>query len=432
VTFRPDPEILRAIQQAQRQVLPEPPQNIQRISEAARLSAQAQQAIDRALREHGLDTSAYAPTSRMLVEEQAHTDLARNIAERAGGWQSLNLQLSLQSGQLDAVNRLLEAYPALRNVAKIMDQAQSAYTQAMKTSHLLRSVVPTSLLAAQTSVGVIAGRLEALDLLATHPMLSARLLEPHAAYAQFVESTARRFQRSSSQHALAGLDGALIIGNDLVLNTCRTLNDFFVEPIDDDTPVPSPRLNVQSVVRRELTSNPAVRSGMNVGQLLSLAPAGHTALRARRVGSLVAQCIELHDVAGQRQIFRGTTKLWSSCNDLPFATVRDRTGLGELIDRLYFVFYEGTGSGGRLISDNFRTDEDCAFVWNVKHLRTWLRHDEGHGGPGKVQAKRRDILNALEWFGLQGIPRTADEYQYLHRRLIEDANRFTEDLQRAL
>jgi hypothetical protein len=429
VTHFPDSEWLRAIEQAQRYLLPELTQNILQGSEAARLSLQAQGEIDRVMRGQGLNTSVYDATTRMFAEQRAQSDLIRNtLADHRSAWKEVNLRLSDQTQQWDAVNRLLDDHVSLRSVATTMHDAQAAFAQAMQSRDLLGTGVPTSLLAAQTSVGIITGRLEELDLLATHPLLSARLLQPHAVHAQFVERAARRLRRYSTAQAMAAVEGALLVGDDLVIDSSRGIHDHLTLPTGGDEPMVVSKFNMQLVVRQELKKHGLLPANRGIDELSDVSPAAATARRARRVAKVIQQHIEADSFEGASGIFQGTGKVWAACVDLPFITVRDRATLGDLIDHLYFVFYEGTGEAKRLRAYDLMSDSECEFVWKVKHLRTWLRHDVEHGSPSDIRASRRKIFEAIRWFGLTGMPRTADDFQNLQRRLIEEAERFLLDL----
>lgn len=104
---------------------------------------------------------------------------------------------------------------------------------------------------------------------------------------------------------------------------------------------------------------------------------------AQSLQRLLITCNRAKKINGKDAIFKYTDKFVEAIVTLSRINSGDEHSLGDLIDALYLLVYEGAGKdklrflcdfGGPLKS------QDCEFVWHLKHLRNkWLRHDIEHG-----------------------------------------------------
>lgn len=91
--------------------------------------------------------------------------------------------------------------------------------------------------------------------------------------------------------------------------------------------------------------------------------------------------------------------------------VRDSESYGKLIDGLYFLAYEGSGSCKRLptpVPD---------FAMDVKFLRTGIRHDLDHGDTGEVIKKRVRKGAVFEKFSGKKSPQECGPEDFLATQL---------------
>jgi len=92
---------------------------------------------------------------------------------------------------------------------------------------------------------------------------------------------------------------------------------------------------------------------------------------------------------GQDQVFKPTSRTMRACAIIPSLIARSETDFYHLIDHLFFLLYEGSGTANRLTSIF-----DASFLeplWKVKHLRLAARHDIDHGSKGDIEKKRAKI-----------------------------------------
>lgn len=84
-----------------------------------------------------------------------------------------------------------------------------------------------------------------------------------------------------------------------------------------------------------------------------------------------------------------TNKSTKALNELsrPCGNEKD---YNKLIDHLYFLVYEGSGSCKRL------PQPPPQFSMDVKFLRTGLRHDVDHGSPSDVAKKKKQLAATFQ------------------------------------
>jgi len=102
---------------------------------------------------------------------------------------------------------------------------------------------------------------------------------------------------------------------------------------------------------------------------------------AETVGLLVHAVNDKYSAIHGEDLFKLTNKSTKALKTIE-KPCRDVEAYGQLIDALYFLVYEGSGSCKRLATP------PPAFSMDVKFLRTELRHDLDHG-PDKGVAKKR-------------------------------------------
>lgn len=69
-------------------------------------------------------------------------------------------------------------------------------------------------------------------------------------------------------------------------------------------------------------------------------------------------------------------------------------GFGRIINALYFLLYEASGDGRRLVP--LSSDSELAPLWRIKHLRLRYDHDIEHGSSSDVQSKYLKIGAAFQ------------------------------------
>ena len=278
------------------------------------------------------------------------------------------------------------------------------------------------------SIG-LANRIRDVGLLARREMLSARLFEVPRAYAQFVRHTIDRLAADPTPDIAARLRGSLNLSEHQLLEIADSVSAFVAIPEDEEEPDAIRILDAPYTQQDELLSYEIVRDENDTAALTLISPTAQTVQRSRRVLELVTLCNE----AGKTstfgvEIFKPTTRLMTVFSDLPWLSATDRSRFGDLIDCLYFIFYEGAGKDNLRFHDKNGgplSDADCDLIWCIKHLRNkWSRHDADHGKEKEIQKSWAELAAKFRWLGLAEHPTDTRHFQQLHLKLLELAEDF--------
>lgn len=96
---------------------------------------------------------------------------------------------------------------------------------------------------------------------------------------------------------------------------------------------------------------------------------------------------------GQVPVFKPTSQTMRACASLPTAIATNEISFNVLIDHLFFLVYEGSGTANRLTTLVGTTF--LAPLWKVKHIRLNARHDINHGKQREIEKKKGKINDAF-------------------------------------
>lgn len=268
-----------------------------------------------------------------------------------------------------------------------------------------------------------------IGLLAQRETLSARLFEVPNSYAEFVSLTVDRLAADPTPEIAARLRGSLVLAEYQLLGISDTVRKFIVVPEDDEESDAKRVLDAPFVQQNELLSYKFTEDENNTEALIEISPTAKTVEQARRVLQLVIMCNEAGKTSGfTEDIFKPTTQLISACVDLPWLSATDKRRFGDVVDCLYFIFYEGAGK------DNLRfleshggplTINDCDLIWCIKHLRNkWSRHDVDHGKEKEIRKSWIELSEKFKLLGLANHPTETHHFQQLHYKLLVLAENF--------
>jgi hypothetical protein len=268
-----------------------------------------------------------------------------------------------------------------------------------------------------------------------HADLCRRLLEPANVFSKFSEDTFSLIREATEPKVLKALNASLALADAQHLANLDTLSAFMESPVDGDAISASRMLVAPFTQRSELLELPEEIDD-DVESLVSQSEGAQAVENARGLLDLVTCCNKSSRVKGGPEVFKPTTKLLEVFSDLPWLLPDSEKALGEFIDCLFFLLYEGAGK------DNLRfmqkhggplADTDCRVIWCVKFLRNkWLRHDADHGKQSDIERSWGDLGAQFRWLGLGGYPKSARDYRQLHRQLLAEVSAFLERLLNAL
>ena len=145
-------------------------------------------------------------------------------------------------------------------------------------------------------------------------------------------------------------------------------------------------------------------------------------------GAIVSTVVRINEAFRRRggdDIFFPTNRSLWAASIIPAVVAGTERDFANVVDALFFLLYEGSGTAGRL--SPHLGEKDLKPLWCLKHLRLYYRHDIEHGG-GKDIAKKYQKVGAAfiaiagkrlparptEWTSAQ-----AELYQQLFDMLIK-------------
>jgi hypothetical protein len=278
------------------------------------------------------------------------------------------------------------------------------------------------------SIG-LANRMNDIGLLARREMLSARLFGAPSAYTAFVRHTTKLLIDNPAPEVAARLRGSLNLAEQQLLDITDTVCNLIVVPDDEDAPDNTRTLNAPFTQQEELLSFDSVEDESDLEAMIIASPTAKTVDISRRVLELVLLCNEASKTSSCGvEIFKPTTRLMTVFIDLPWLTPSDRYRFADLIDCLYFIFYEGAGKDKLRFLDTHGGPlnvAECDLIWCIKHLRNkWTRHDADHGREQDIQKSWTELAKKFRWLGLAEYPWESRHFQKLHYELLLLAEEF--------
>ncbi len=267
-------------------------------------------------------------------------------------------------------------------------------------------------------------------------ILAPVLLRPSTMLTALARRTAGRIARSGDSIERARLEASVEIVEAQVAGQLTDLGARIDgSTVEDDDLAPDRRMALPTRQQAEMLAAPP-ETPIDAETLA--ATSGGVALHAlaRQILSLALEVNLARRLNGGDDIFKLTNRIVQVAIDLPWMDVANKHALGDFVDDLYFLLYEGAGKDRLrfLQSQGGPLDDDaCEIVFVVKHLRNkWLRHDAEHGDEASVRKSYSLLDGRLRALGIPGMPRRPNEFRILQKRLLEEAHAFLSRLHDAL
>ena len=297
---------------------------------------------------------------------------------------------------------------------------------------LLNEQVARSALAWNTGISESFKRISELGILGTRLDLTNSLLAPSLMHARFAEDTLSLLKVASEPRLFKALNASLNLVDAQHVANAGLLKLLAPTFTDDDATSSTWELNAPFVQREELLSEAELEDDEDIELVVSHSPAAQETEQTRAVLLLTTDCNKAIRTKGLPEIFKPTTRVLEVFGNLPWLIPHDEKSFGDFVDGLYFVAYEGARK------DNLRflqkhggplTDAECDVIWSIKTLRNkWLRHDADHGKESDINKSWNSLDECFRRLGLQGYPRTSDDYRLLHRSLLAQMREFLSKL----
>ncbi|MCA9442603.1 MAG: hypothetical protein KC964_17500, partial [Candidatus Omnitrophica bacterium] len=253
--------------------------------------------------------------------------------------------------------------------------------------------------------------------------LVSRILEPSRVYADFIQKTQIELQRSPLQDIAKALSASAELAQSQYLRSISQKQPVISSSLAKIQQLHPSTINLFKVQQKELIQKPELVKDDADFELIQLPTSTFLSEMSSEVLILVNDCNELWSFDREEDLFKPTRKLMVAITELPLTVATDKTSLGNIVDFLYFILYEGSGEMSRLLSEKkgVLEKDECNVIWAIKHLRNyWLRHDPDHGDDATIKKKRESLRESLEGLGFTNLPRRPEEFKALQTKLLEE------------
>ncbi len=410
--------------------------NISQIERIIAQAAEQQRRIER----------LYSPTQSVVDKLAAHhrrySHLTDSIAVFLAREQAMRIAALETTGVQDLTTKMEAARAAMEKLVAPYDRIQEVVRaqyagwermRAQQAALVEKSILGIPQLSQSTraweygSAGLL-NRLQEVRLAAERQALAARLMAAPAAYTEFVQRTTDRLATAPSEAAARALRASINLAESQLLDITESLCTIVAVPEDEEAESSPRDLFAPYQQQEDLLEAGEFEDEDDTAILIELSPAARSAEFGRQVLALVTTCNEACKTAGLQEIFKPTTRLLEVFAELPWLLSTDKRRFGDLVDCLYFIFYEGAGK------DNLRymkkhggplEDGDCDLVWCIKHLRNkWTRHDADHGKDRDIEKSWRELAAKFRWLQLAEHPTEGQHFRAMHHKLLEEAVAF--------
>ncbi len=261
--------------------------------------------------------------------------------------------------------------------------------------------------------------------------LSQLFLRPVAAYKMFADDTVALFADAVEARESLPLGLSLAIAKNQIIKSTEVTTSLISSIQEEYKPNISRPIDFFEIQRTELLDS--FNFPYNTDQLQNreiIQSKKYNSL-ARKALSLYIECNENSKLKGEKEIFTLTNRVLEATNELPYIVPADKKSFSIFIDYIYFMVYEAAGSDKlryHYKSGGILDDEECQFVWRVKHIRNkWLRHDPDHGRDIDIRKNWEDLKKTFNSLGFNGLPSNEDDFNKMSNMLL---NQFIEFLER--
>lgn len=237
--------------------------------------------------------------------------------------------------------------------------------------------------------------------------LLAAAISQHSAYKEFIHNQLRLSNEASEIARLSRI--TIVDAAATLLEDMRKGFDFTVlmgaaswgTELQPELASPVP-VNLFQHLAGEIEEVDLEDRQLDAEAVVSESDAALLASRGMRIVKLVYEINLAAKREGAPSIFKPTNAALISCAIIPTNAATDEQGFSDVVDRLYFLLYEGSADAKRLTEGR---SIDLNALWLLKDLRRGFRHDVDHGAKAEAARKNRKIGDAYRLLTGKAAPR---------------------------
>lgn len=257
------------------------------------------------------------------------------------------------------------------------------------------------------------------------------ILQPSIAYQEFVTEQFMRLEDDNAEIALrrakiVDLSGNLLTASQMASEIALNARIDAEEESDengegdeltgfDENKMP---VNLYKVLNQHVGYVYRPQTSTNVAEAFTTAKPARICSFGVAIVELIYQINNSATRNGEASIFKPTNRGIYACSIIPTRIAQNEQDFAEVIDHLYFLLYEGSGTAKRLTP--FVDDATLDFLWLLKHLRLSFRHDIEHGSEKEITKKHQNIATAYKKLIGMGQARTPKDWTLAQLVLYEN------------
>lgn len=190
-----------------------------------------------------------------------------------------------------------------------------------------------------------------------------------------------------------------------------------------------PKVNVIEVLPEELEYEKTLQEDISANEALEKTPAFRFSERAKALIERVTTINNICKRTNRKPIFTFSEATMMAAVTLGGTECVNRNSFGDVIDSLYFIFYENLEHIKALVTEESVVNEDVyQCIFRVKDMRTDMRHDIEHGGKSKIKKKNKDIGESYSHYTGKVALTSKSDYQTAQAKLYDDFETLTDHL----
>ena len=132
---------------------------------------------------------------------------------------------------------------------------------------------------------------------------------------------------------------------------------------------------------------------------------------------------------GHDPLFKFTEATMTAAATIGGTVCLTKDVFGNVLDGLYFIFYENLERIKNIVSDEAVRDENIyQCIFRVKHIRTDFRHDYTHGSESKVRKKENDIGESYTHYVGKPVLLTEQDFLMTQEKMYDEFGRLMDYL----
>lgn len=254
-------------------------------------------------------------------------------------------------------------------------------------------------------------------------------------HTNFLANTLKGLELANNNYIANALKGSITLANEQMLNSAVFVQPFLHDYAKTNTDyLPLIKPNRFRVQKQELLRRDDIEEDEDYENLVIKTPSAISFDLVVNCLRIVGICNETAQTTKGNLIFTITNSVWSNSLKLLQVVPTNKETFAEIVDYLYFLLIEGAGKDVlRFITYEdknqhsyfSRIEPEVEIIWKIKHLRNkWLRHDIEHGKDKDIARDYRIRRETLEWFGMQRVPQSRDEFVFLYNNLMLKVEEF--------